>query len=140
MALRAFHYSFLVKSLDEARTFYSAVLGCREGRSAPTWVDFDFFGNQLSLHQADDIATSRATGEVDGVRVPMPHFGAIVSWNEFADLADRVRDAGVAFVIPPTRRFVGKPGEQALMFFRDPSGNALEIKSFLHPDAVFDGA
>jgi extradiol dioxygenase family protein len=132
-----FHYAFLVRDLDATRSFYAGLLGATEGRSAATWVDFDFFGNQISAHLADDVPVSRHTGHVDGVAVPMPHFGAIVPWAEFDALAARLRGAGTTFVIEPYVRFVGEPAEQATMFLLDPSGNALEFKAFRHPERVF---
>jgi uncharacterized protein len=136
MGLRAFHYAFLVHDLDVARRFYVDVLGCREGRSAATWVDFELFGNQLSCHLGAPPA-STARGQVDGIAVPMPHFGAIVSWPEFELLAARVTAAGVAFVVSPRVRYPGEVGEQATCFFHDPSGNAIELKAFRRPDEVF---
>lgn len=135
--MRPFHFSFLVRDLDEARRFYGDILGCREGRSAPTWVDFDFFGNQISLHLTGDVPQSRHTGKVDDIDVPMPHFGAILGWDEFQQLAGRARDASVDFVFAPMIRFAGQPSEQVTMFFRDPSGNALEFKAFRHEEHVF---
>jgi extradiol dioxygenase family protein len=132
-----FHFSFFVRDLASTRRFYGDVLGCREGRSTGVWVDFDFFGNQISAHTTGSVTPTQNKGEVDGVAVPMPHFGAILSWEEFQALAARVQAAGVAFVIEPRTRFAGQPGEQATMFFLDPSGNALEFKSFRHPENVF---
>lgn len=136
MELRAFHYAFLVRDLDEARRFYVGLLGCREGRSAPTWVDFELFGNQLSCHLGTPPA-SDAVGHVDGITVPMPHFGAIVAFDEYERLAARLIAAGVAFVVTPRRRYPGEPGEQGTFFLLDPSGNALEFKAFVRPDEVF---
>jgi len=132
-----FHYSFFVRDLESTRRFYGDVLGCREGRRTDAWVDFDFFGNQISAHTTGSVTPTQNKGEVDGIAVPMPHFGAILPWDEFQALAGRVRGAGVPFVIEPRTRFAGQPGEQATMFFLDPSGNALEFKSFKNPDAVF---
>lgn len=132
-----FHFSFFVRDLTSTRRFYADVLGCREGRSTDVWVDFDFFGNQISAHTTGTVTPTQNKGEVDGIAVPMPHFGAILSWDEFQALAARVQKAGVAFVIEPRTRFQGQPGEQATMFFLDPSGNALEFKSFRHPEGVF---
>ena len=132
-----FHFSFFVRDLGQTRRFYGEILGCREGRSTDVWVDFDFFGNQISAHTTGSVTPTQNKGEVDGIAVPMPHFGAILSWDEFQALAGRVRGAGVAFVIEPRTRFAGQPGEQATMFFLDPSGNALEFKSFKNPDDVF---
>ena len=132
-----FHYSFLVHDLGAARAFYAGLLGCAEGRSAPTWVDFDFYGNQLSAHLTDDVPRSRHTAHVEGVAVPMPHFGAVLPWAEFEALAARLREGGAPFVIEPYVRFAGESGEQATMFLLDPSGNALEFKSFRSPEQVF---
>jgi len=132
-----FHFSFFVRDLASTRRFYGEVLGCREGRSTDAWVDFDFFGNQISAHTTGAVSPTTNAEQVDGVAVPMPHFGAILAWEEFQALAARVRAASVAFVIEPRVRFGGQPGEQATMFFLDPSGNALEFKSFRNPEHVF---
>jgi len=136
--VRPFHYSFLVRDLASTRAFYGQLLGCAEGRSTDTWVDFDFFGNQISAHTTAPVAPTVDAGVVDGVRVPMPHFGAILGWDEFQVCATRLLDAKVAFIIPPRLRFEGQPGEQMTMFLRDPSGNAIELKAFRHEAAVFD--
>lgn len=135
---RPFHYSFLVTSLEETRSFYGGLLGCREGRSTATWVDFDFFGNQISAHLAGRIAATENLGKVDDIRVPMPHFGAVLRWDEFDALAARLKAAGVKFVIEPYVRFAGKPGEQQTMFLHDPSGNALEFKAFRDERQLFE--
>lgn len=132
-----FHFSFLVTSLDESRKFYSNILGCQEGRSTDTWVDFDFYGNQLSMHVCDNIPETKPCGVVDTIVVPIPHFGAILPWDEFHSLADKLVKENVEFVIKPTIRFAQQPGEQATMFFKDPSGNSLEIKSFKNPEHIF---
>ena len=132
-----FHFAFFVRDLASTRRFYGGILGCREGRSSDTWVDFDFFGNQISAHNTGDVTPTRNTGQVEGVLVPMPHFGALLDWREFEALADRIRAADVAFILEPRVRYAGKPGEQATMFLLDPSGNALEFKSFRHPEHVF---
>lgn len=132
-----FHFAFFVRDLDATRSFYRDVLGCSEGRSTGSWVDFDFFGNQISAHRSDDPAPARNQGSVDSVAVPMPHFGAILPWERFDNIAQSIRAAGIPFVIEPTTRFAGQPGEQATMFVLDPSGNALEFKSFRHPEHVF---
>jgi len=132
-----FHFAFFVTNLESTRRFYAGVLGCREGRSAATWVDFDFFGSQVSAHTGGAPAPTVNAGVVDGVHVPMPHFGAILSWDQFHEVAERLRAATVPFVIEPRLRFEGKPGEQATMFLLDPSGNALEFKSYRHPEHVF---
>ena len=135
--MATFHYAFLVRDLAATRAFYIGLLGCIEGRSTTTWVDFDFFGHQLSAHLGDPSLNPANLGLVDGKRVPMPHFGAIVSWDEFGALAARLQAAGVEFVLPPQVRFQGQPGEQATLFLLDPSGNALEFKSFRDPARVF---
>ena len=136
-AARPFHYAFHVRDLHSTRRFYGEVLGCREGRSTETWVDFDFFGNQISAHTTGPVATTAPTGLVENIRVPMPHFGAILGWDEFHALTERIRAAGLAFVVEPRIRYEGQPGEQATMFLHDLSGNALEFKSFRHPEHVF---
>jgi len=133
----AFHFAFLVNDLETTRQFYGKYLGCKIGRSAPTWVDFSFFEHQLSAHLAVDVPPPKHFSEVDGKAVPVPHFGAILPAAEFADIAGRLRAGGVGFVIEPTVRFPGKVGEQRTMFFLDPSGNAIELKSFANPDDVF---
>lgn len=124
-----FHFACNVLDLESTRRFYGGLLGCEEGRSTDTWIDYDFFGHQLSFHLGEPFAT-HATGRVDGRCVPMPHFGVILDMQRWQELAAKLTDAGVDFVIPPGRRFVGEPGEQATMFFRDPSGNPIEIKGF----------
>ena len=136
MASRAFHYAFLVRDLEETRRFYVDVLGCREGRSTATWIDLELFGNQLSCHLGTPPAPA-SCGQVDGITVPMPHFGAVVSFDEYDRLAARLTAAGVAFVVTPRIRYPGEPGEQGTFFFLDPSGNALEFKAFRRHDEVF---
>lgn len=136
MTSRAFHYAFLVRDLEETRRFYVDVLGCREGRSAPTWIDFELYGNQLSCHLGTPPPPA-GLGLVDGISVPMPHFGAIVSFVEYEQLAARVAAAGVAFIVAPRIRYPGQPGEQGTCFFLDPSGNAIELKAFRRDDEVF---
>ena len=133
---RAFHYSFHVQDLGQARAFYGGLLGCTEGRSTGTWIDFDFWGNQISCHLGP-IAQTTNTGQVDGIAVALPHFGAIIDWADFAPLAARLEAVGTRFVITPRVRYPDQPGEQATMFFLDPSGNALEFKAFRHPEHVF---
>ncbi len=134
---RAFHFAFFVRDLDSTRRFYRDVLGCREGRSTDTWVDFDFFGNQISAHTTGTVAPTQNTGKVEDILVPMPHFGAVLEWEEFETMAGRIRAAALPFVLEPRIRYAGQPGEQATMFLLDPSGNALEFKSFRHPEHVF---
>jgi extradiol dioxygenase family protein len=125
-----FHLAFPVHDLAAARTFYGGVLGCAEGRSDPAWIDFDFYGHQLVAHLQPAAVGDRATNAVDGHGVPIPHFGLVLAMPEWEALAERLRAAGTTFVIEPYIRFAGLPGEQATMFVRDPSGNALEFKAF----------
>lgn len=124
-----FHFAFNVTDLAEARRFYGGVLGCAEGRSTDTWVDFDFFSHQISLHLGEPFKTAR-TGRVGDHLVPMPHFGLVLLLPEWRALADRLTKAGVDFVLPPQVRFEGQPGEQWTMFFCDPFGNPIEVKGF----------
>jgi uncharacterized protein len=129
--LQPFHLAVPVTDLAEAREFYGGLLGCPEGRSSPEWVDFDFFGHQLVVH-LDHSGEARKPihNAVDGKDVPVPHFGVVLEWNTWHQLADRLRAAGLRFGIDPGIRFQGQVGEQATMFFQDPSGNALEFKAF----------
>ena len=124
-----FHLAFHVTDLAAARAFYGGVLGCREGRATDTWVDFDLYGHQLSLHLGTPFATTD-TGRVGERRVPMPHFGLVLPLDAWRELAARLTAHGVAFVIPPEVRYPGEPGEQWTMFFRDPCGNPIEVKGF----------
>ncbi|MGP9790643.1 VOC family protein [Roseinatronobacter sp. NSM] len=134
--LMPFHFAYHVRDLDEARAFYGGVLGCAEGRSTDTWVDFDFFGHQISLHLGTPFANA-PTGRVGAHMVPMPHFGLVLDVARFAALADRLTHAGVEFILPPSLRFEGQPGEQWTMFFRDPSGNPIEVKGFADTSGIF---
>jgi len=131
-----FHLSIHVKDLEESRSFYGDVLGCEEGRSTESWVDFDFFGHQLSLHLGVPFH-SENTGSVGAHKVPMPHFGPVLPMAEWHALAKRLQDKGIAFELAPHIRFEGEPGEQATMFFRDPSGNPIEVKGFQDNTGVF---
>lgn len=131
-----FHLAFPVHDLDAARQFYGTLLGCPEGRSDKQWIDFDFFGHQIVAH-LDNSRTPQSHTAVDGHDVPVPHFGAVLSMEEWQLLADRLQAARIAFVVAPTIRFAGLPGEQATMFFQDPSGNAIEIKAMRDPSALF---
>lgn len=124
-----FHFAFNVTDLDVARRFYGELLGCQEGRSTDTWVDFDFFDHQISLHLGTPFSTAN-TGHVGEHLVPMPHFGLILSRADWQAMAERLTSAGVDFVVPPQLRFAGQPGEQWTMFFRDPFGNPIEVKGF----------
>jgi len=131
-----FHLAINVLNLDQARAFYGDLLGCAEGRSTETWVDYNFFGHQLSLHLGTPFET-RATGKVGDHMVLMPHLGVVLPMDEWQTLADRLTAAKVTFTIPPTLRFAGQPGEQSTMFFCDPSGNPIEIKGFADMSGVF---
>jgi extradiol dioxygenase family protein len=135
--LTPFHLAYHVTDLDAARRFYGGVLGCREGRSTETWVDFDFFGHQISLHLGEPFATTR-TGKVGDHMVMMPHLGVVLPLDAWEALATRIEAAGIAFDIPPVVRFPGEPGEQRTMFFFDPSGNPIEIKGFRNLAGVFE--
>ena len=131
-----FHLAYHVTDLDAARRFYGDILGCTEGRSTETWVDFDFFGHQISLHLGEPFKTTR-TGKVGDHMVMMPHLGLVLRLDEWKAVADRLDSAGIEFDIPPVIRFEGEPGEQRTMFFFDPSGNPIEIKGFADFDSVF---
>lgn len=125
-----FHLAFPVRDLEEAREFYGGLLGCSEGRSSREWVDFNFYGHQIVAHLSPEECRKAPTSQVDGEAVPVRHFGAILPLQEWEQLAQRLRGAGVNFLIEPQVRFRGQVGEQATMFFLDPSGNALEFKAF----------
>ena len=137
MSLPPFHLAFPVDDLAAARRFYGELLACPEGRSAPEWVDFDLYGHQIVAHLAPDAARRLLTNAVDGDDVPVPHFGIVLPMAQWKQLAERLSEAGVQFVIPPTMRFAGQPGEQATMFFLDPAGNALEFKAMADPAKLF---
>jgi extradiol dioxygenase family protein len=136
MTLSPFHIAFPVHDLDAARAFWGGTLGCPEGRSDEHWVDFDLFGHQITAHIAP-AAGDRGANPVDGKSVPIPHFGVILAMDEWQALADRLTAAGTDFLIEPHIRFKGKPGEQATMFFRDPSGNAIEMKGLADRTRLF---
>ncbi len=131
-----FHLAFHVRDLASTRRFYRDLLGCAEGRSTETWVDFDFFGNQISAH-VGPIAETTPTGRVDAVAVPMPHFGAVLGWDELAALARRLEGSGCEVILPYQVRYPGRVGEQATVFVRDFSGNAIEFKAFRDPEEVY---
>ena len=135
--LPPFHLAFPVDDLAAARAFYGGLLGCPEGRSADHWIDFDLHGHQLVAHLAPDAVRARATNPVDGEAVPVPHFGLVLAMEQWEALAQRLQAADVAFVIAPTVRFKGEPGEQATMFLLDPAGNALEFKAMADPAKLF---
>jgi extradiol dioxygenase family protein len=137
MSLPPFHFAFPVDDLVAARRFYGELLGCPEGRSAEQWVDFDLHGHQIVAHLSDDAPRKRTTNPVDGEHVPVPHFGLVLDMAEWKALAQRLEHAGTDFLIPPTVRFAGQPGEQATMFLLDPAGNALEFKAMADPAKLF---
>ena len=132
-----FHLAFPVHDLDAAREFYGGVLECPEGRSSDCWIDFDLFGHQIVAHLAPESAGIRSSNDVDADHVPVPHFGIVLEMDQWRQLADRLTSKGVKFVIEPKIRFAGEVGEQATMFFLDPSGNALEFKRFNDFSQVF---
>jgi hypothetical protein len=131
-----FHFAFNVTDLDQTRDFYGRLLGCAEGRSTDTWVDFDFFGHQLSCHLGTPM-TVAATGLVGDHKVPMPHFGIVLPYADWRALADKLEAEGVDFVLAPHTRFAGEPGEQSTMFFMDPSGNPVEVKGLADMAGAF---
>jgi uncharacterized protein len=134
-----FHLAIKVRDITEARAFYGSLLGCSEGRSAATWVDFDLYGHQLVCHLARDAGEAVHHNPVDGDQVPVPHFGVVLELPAWETLAARLQAAGVQFVIEPRVRFRGEPGEQATLFLLDPSGNALEFKAFADVEkSLFD--
>ncbi len=136
-ALHPFHLAFPVDSLEDARAFYGGLLGCAEGRSSSDWVDFNLYGHQIVAHLAPQEVGHRATSEVDGDQVPVRHFGVVLAMDEWHALAARLKSRGQRFIIEPHVRFKGEAGEQATMFFQDPSGNALEFKAFANPERLF---
>ena len=142
MTVPPFHLAFPVSDLAASREFYGDLLGCREGRSSESWIDFDLFGHQIVAHLKPSDDSQNLTDEVhhnpvDGHDVPVPHFGVVLPWDVWQALADRLNAANVKFVIEPYVRFEGQVGEQDTMFFLDPSGNALEFKSFRDPSQLF---
>ena len=135
--LPPFHLAFPVRDLESARSFYGGLLGCPEGRCSEHWVDFNFFGHQIVAHLDPGMAPRRHSNDVDGDDVPVPHFGAVLAMADWESLAARLQAAGLDFVIEPHVRFRGEVGEQATMFFLDPSGNAIEIKAMVDPAKLF---
>ena len=132
-----FHLAFPIRDIDAARDFYVGLLGCKVGREADRWIDFDFFGHQISAHLAPEDLDDVATNTVDGKEVPVRHFGVILGWEAWHALADRLKGARTPFLIEPGIRFEGQIGEQATMFISDPSGNGLEFKAFKDPASIF---
>lgn len=137
MSLRPFHLAFPVHDLAAARLFYGDLLGCAEGRSSDHWIDFDLYGHQIVAHLDPAMTPRPIHNAVDGHDVPVPHFGIVLTMPQWEDLAQRLKDAGVKFGIEPYVRFKGQVGEQATMFFTDPSGNAIEFKAFADDSQLF---
>ena len=137
MSLRPFHLAFPVNDLEAARKFYCDVLGCTVGRSASRWIDLNFMGHQITAHLVDDAPTDAAHNAVDKKAVPIPHFGLVLNMPQWEEAAERLKSLSVDFIIKPTMRFKGKPGEQATMFFRDPAGNAIELKGVADEGKLF---
>ena len=135
--IQPFHIAIPVQNLEKCRTFYKDVLNCEEGRSTEDWVDFNFFGHQLVIHQKEDFKVVRISNPVDGYDVPVPHFGVVLSWEDWHSLAARLKTKNTKFEIAPCIRFQGKVGEQATMFFKDPENNALEFKAFKDMNQLF---
>lgn len=135
--LSPFHIAIPVHNLEECRTFYRDTLNCNEGRSSDHWVDFNFFGHQLVIHYKAQSTEEAHTNSVDGKHVPVPHYGVVLPWEVFQDFAKHLTAKGIAFIIEPYIRFEGQVGEQATMFFKDPSGNALEFKAFKDLNQLF---
>lgn len=135
--MNPFHFAFKVKDISSTRNFYVDILGCTEGRSTETWIDFDFFGNQLSAHISHSIPAPDYCGTVDGISVPIPHFGCILSVNQFNEVQSRLEKDNIHFIIKPHTRYKGQKGEQLTMFILDPSANPIEFKAFKNPDEMF---
>ena len=135
--IQPFHLAIPVQNLEKCRTFYRDVLGCEEGRSDTHWVDFNFFGHQLVIHQKEEFKADRISNPVDGHDVPVPHFGVVLTWEDWHSLADKLNAVNTKFIIDPCIRFKGKVGEQATMFFNDPENNALEFKAFKDMSQLF---
>ena len=135
--MQPFHLAVPVHDVTLARKFYKEVIGCAEGRSDTRWVDFDLFGHQFVINQKDDLQVEQSTNPVDGHDVPIPHFGVVLEWEQWHEFAARLEEHQIEFVIEPGIRFEGQTGEQATMFFLDPSGNALEFKAFKDPSQLF---
>ena len=136
-AIPPFHLAFAVTDLAATERFFVDLLGCRIGRTSQRWIDFDFFGHQITAHLVDGNLAEAETNPVDGEKVPSRHFGAILDWDVWQALSKRLQEAQIDFLIEPQIRFEGEVGEQATMFFRDPSGNALEFKAFKDKAQIF---
>lgn len=135
--IRPFHLAIPVKNLEKCRAFYKDILECKEGRSDTQWVDFNFFGHQLVIHQKEDYIIEKISNPVDGHDVPVPHFGVVLNWNDWQKLSKKLISKNIKFIIEPCIRFEGKVGEQATMFFNDPENNALEFKAFKDINQLF---
>jgi hypothetical protein len=136
--MNPFHLAIPVLDLEATRVFYVNILGCEIGRFSDQWIDFNFFGHQVSAHLKPEAVEVVPSNSVDGEDVPVRHFGLVLPWEEWQDLSERLQDLSVEFIIKPTIRFQGQSGEQATMFIKDPSNNALEFKAFKHPSMLFD--
>lgn len=137
MVKNSFHYAFKVKDLDSTRHFYTDILGCKEGRSTDSWVDFDFFGNQLSAHLSEDLPQNDYCGDVDGISVPIPHFGCVLSESQFAYLRHNLETANIEFIVKPQVRYKGRSAQQYTLFVLDFSGNPLEFKAFKNQSEIY---
>jgi extradiol dioxygenase family protein len=135
--MNSFHYAFKVKDITSTRNFYVEILGCKEGRSTETWIDFDFFGNQLSAHVSKNFPDLDFCGKVDGIHVPIPHFGCLLTKDQFKDVQNKLELAKIDFVVKPQIRYEGKVGEQMTMFVFDFSGNPIEFKSFSNKEEIY---
>jgi uncharacterized protein len=135
--MRPFHYAFKVKDIQTTRKFYIDILGCEEGRSTENWIDFNFFGNQLSAHISENIPDLDYCGKVDGTKVPIPHFGCVLEMDEFKKIQEKLEAEKINFIVKPQKRYEGKAGEQITMFVLDFSGNPLEFKAFSNKDEIF---
>jgi uncharacterized protein len=136
--MRPFHYAFKVKDIQTTRDFYVTILGCAEGRSTERWIDFDFFGNQLSAHISDNMPALDYCGQVDGVSVPVPHFGCVIKMDDFDRIQKQFEENGISFVVKPQARYANLKGEQKTMFVLDFSGNPLEFKAFKNENEMFE--
>ena len=138
MNLQPFHLAIPVQNLEKCRIFYNDILQCKEGRSSDNWIDFNFFGHQLVIHQKENYTPTKSiTNPVDGHDVPIPHFGVVLKWDDWITLSERLKTYNIKFIIAPTIRFKGLIGEQATMFFNDPENNALEFKAFKDSSQLF---
>ncbi len=135
--MNAFHYAFKVRDIKTTRKFYIEILGCEEGRSTETWIDFNFFGNQLSAHLSDRIPELDYCGKVDGISVPIPHFGCLLEIDQFKKIQEKLEFENIEFIVKPYKRYEGQAGEQLTMFVFDFSGNPIEFKAFSRQDEVF---